>query len=495
MEKEEKFRKIFDYSNDAIFIINPAQDKIVDANPSACKMLGYSYKELLEMPMTAIHPHEIERFMNFAKTVTQNRSGWTNELSCMTKTGACVPSEISASILEIDKTNYIIAMIRDVSERQMAKKKLQEAHDLLEQKIIQRTAELSNANVSLKQALSEVEKLKNRFHAEKTYLQQEIKRDHNFEEIIGSSEIVKNVLRKVEQVAATNATVLILGETGTGKELFARAVHNISKRHKRSLVKVNCAALPVNLIESELFGHEKGAFTGALSQKIGRFELADKGTIFLDEIGDLPLELQAKLLRVLQEGEFERLGNSKTIKVDVRVIAATNRDLEKEVLSGIFRKDLFYRLNVFPIVVPPLRERKEDIEVLLKFFIKKYSAKIGKKIDKISTKVIDILKNYYWPGNVRELENIIERSLIISHESEFNLGDWNIQQSSQVEFEEEISGNSLLSLEELEKKHIIKVLEITKWKVSGENGAAKFLNLKPTTLDSKMKKLGIKRIK
>lgn len=265
--------------------------------------------------------------------------------------------------------------------------------------------DLKKTEVALRNALADVEQLKNRLQAENIYLQEEIKLEHNFEDIVCQSKSFKKVLMQVEQVAATDATVLLLGESGTGKELIARAVHNIGPRRRRPLVKVNCAALPANLIESELFGHERGAFTGALSTRIGRFELADGGTVFLDEIGDLSLELQASLLRVLQEGEFERVGGTRTIKVDVRIIAATNRDLEAAVGSGDFREDLFYRLNVFPIKSPPLRERKEDIPLLVKHFIRKHGAKTGKRIEAATQKVMDTLQTYHWPGNVRELEN------------------------------------------------------------------------------------------
>jgi len=338
---------------------------------------------------------------------------------------------------------------------------------------------------ALKNALDEVEILKNRLQAENIYLQDEIKNVHNFEDIITNSENLKKVLKSVEQVAATDATVLILGESGTGKELIARAIHNISSRNERVLVKVNCAVLPANLIESELFGHEKGAFTGAISFKTGRFEMADGGTIFLDEIGELPLELQAKLLRVLQEGEFERLGNPKCIKVNVRIIAATNRILENEVQQGKFREDLYYRLNVFPIHLPPLRERKEDIPMLTNHFVKKYSGKVGKRLDTISRDVFSRLKEYNWPGNVRELENFIERAVIISPENKLVVGDWLPVKNNLSEEAGEIK------LEEVERNYIIKILEKTNWRISGENGAAQILGLKRTTLEARMKKLGI----
>jgi formate hydrogenlyase transcriptional activator len=332
-----------------------------------------------------------------------------------------------------------------------------------------------------------MEKEKALLQAQNQYLQEEIKLTYNFDDIVSRSKSFHRVLQNIEQVAATDATVLILGESGTGKELLARAVHNISNRSKRPLVKVNCAALPANLIESELFGHEKGAFTGALERKIGRFELADSGTIFLDEIGELPIELQAKLLRVLQEGEFERLGNPKTMKVNVRVIAATNRNLEQAIEKKEFREDLYYRLNVFPIHCPPLRERKEDIPLLVKHFCQKYEAKIGKKITNVPQKVMDALIKYNWPGNIRELENIIERALILSRGNTLEFGEWipsDKKQDKKISF---------TTLEDAERQHILDALEKTGWKVSGEKGAAKILGLNATTLEARMKKLGIKR--
>lgn len=343
------------------------------------------------------------------------------------------------------------------------------------------------ANEKLLVAVDEIQSLKDRLEAENTYLQEEIKFEHNFQEIITQSDRFRSVLSSSEQVATTDATVLVLGESGTGKELLARAIHNISKRSDRPLVKVNCAALPANLIESELFGHEKGAFTGAIARKVGRFELADGGTLFLDEVGELPLELQSKLLRALQEGEFEKVGSTTTQKVDVRVIAATNRDLEKEVDSGVFRADLYYRLNVFPINSMPLRERKEDIPLLVKHFVNRYAAKIGKKIVSIPKRVINSLQGYHWPGNIRELENVIERSVILSSGNSLELGDWIPKSPTQSVISE------LDTLNEFERKYIIHVLQKTTWRVSGEKGAAKILGMKPTTLESRMKKLGIKR--
>ena len=333
-----------------------------------------------------------------------------------------------------------------------------------------------------------VRELKDKLQEETVYLQEEIKLSSNFEEIITKSQKFRKVLKDIEQVASTDSTVLIQGETGTGKELIARAIHNNSNRSGRALIKVNCAALAPELIESELFGHEKGAFTGAYNKKAGRFELANKGTLFLDEIGELPLSLQVKLLRVLQEGEFDRLGGTKTIKTDVRVIAATNRNLEKAVEKGDFREDLFYRLNVFPVFVPPLRERKEDIPLLVHHFVKKYSTKTGRQIKETSEKVLKNLTEYNWPGNVRELENIIERAVILCSGSRLVYGSW-------VPVNKINSSNEILTLEENERNHIIKALEATNWRVSGEKGAAKLLDMKRTTLESRMKKLGISRPK
>jgi PAS domain S-box-containing protein len=336
-----------------------------------------------------------------------------------------------------------------------------------------------------------MEQEQDRLLAQNKYLQEEIKLNNNFDQIVSKSKGFHKILQQIEQVASTDATVLILGESGTGKELLARAVHNISNRNKRPLIKINCANLPANLIESELFGHERGAFTGAMEKKIGRFELADGGTIFLDEIGEMPFELQAKLLRVLQEGEFERLGNPKTIKVNVRVIAATNRNLEDAILKKEFREDLFYRLNVFPIFSPPLRNRKEDIPLLINHFVKKYESKMGRVIKIIPEKVVAALMLYDWPGNVRELENMIERALILSKGDTLEYGDW--IPCIKVTSSDTNGKVSLVKMDEVEKEHIISVLEKTNWKVSGEKGAAKLLGLHPSTLDSRMKKLDIKR--
>ena len=335
------------------------------------------------------------------------------------------------------------------------------------------------------QVLMEQEKA--RLEAQNIYLQEEIKGNHNFEELIGASTSLKKVLKNVERVAPTDSTVLITGETGTGKELIARAIHNLSPRKDKPLVKVNCAAIPAGLIESELFGHEKGAFTGALTKKMGRFEVADKGTIFLDEIGELPLDLQSKLLRILQEGEFERVGGIQTFKVNVRVIAATNRNLEQLSKSGQYRPDLYYRLNVFPIHLPALRERVGDIPLLAPYFVRKFAANLGKKIDRIPERMIAVLQRYQWPGNIRELEHVIERAVILSEGPELEPIDWLSPSDNKVDMAK------ALTLEDMERQHICDILEQTNWRVSGEKGAAKILGLNPTTLEARMKKLGIAR--
>ena len=348
--------------------------------------------------------------------------------------------------------------------------------------------ERKTAELELKRALSENIELKQQIEAENIYLKEELKLEGSFNEIVGSSKSLRKVLKQVEQVAKTDSTVLILGETGTGKELIARAIHNASDRKNKSMVKVNCSALPADLIESELFGHEKGAFTGALNRKIGRFELANGGTIFLDEIGDLPIALQTRLLRVLQESEFERVGGEKTIKVDVRVITATNRNLDNQVLEKKFRQDLYYRLNVFPIECPPLRDRVDDIPSLVNHFVNKHNPKVNNKIKTVHQKTIKRLIHYNWPGNIRELEHVIERAVILNQGGQLRLGKWFMDSSIDT-----VVSDDLKTLETLERDYIIKVLEKTNWKIRGKNGAAQILGMQPTTLESRMKKRGIKR--
>jgi formate hydrogenlyase transcriptional activator len=701
-ESEDKFRKIFNHSNDGGFLLDPARGAILDVNPSACRMLGYAREELLALHISDIHPDEMPRLTAFTEAVLADGTGWTDALTCLTKRGEKLPAEFSASAVALDgqprivvwvreisarKTaeaalreseerfrllvehaadafyvmeqdgrivdvngraceatgytrqelltmsvwdvsialpperfadlwkqagaggsvtassvhrrrdgttfpveghgclveargkQYLLGLVRDVSERVRADQErrrleerlariLESAMDAIvtvdagrritlfnqaaekvfhcsaaaalgasvEQFLSPRFRELLAAQAAgapdrtesrplwvpegltarradgeefpVEATLSRVEASGETFHTiilrdvnerhrteaelrkvqlERLYLQEEIETELNVADIVGTSPALQRVLREVAQVAGTDSTVLITGETGTGKERIARAIHEASNRRNRVLVKVNCAALPSGLIESEFFGHEKGAFTGALSRRIGRFELADGGTIFLDEIGDLPAELQAKLLHVLQEGEFERVGGTRTLKVDARVIAATNRDLEKAVADDRFRADLYYRLKVFPVHVPPLRERREDIPLLVRYFARMYGAKLGKKLDTIPQERLDALMHYQWPGNVRELGNVIERAAILSRGNELDLSDWLTRPGAQS------PPQAVLTLDDMQRRHIVEVLERTGWRVSGAKGAAHILALKPSTLRARMQKLGIRR--
>ena len=371
---------------------------------------------------------------------------------------------------------------------------LRDQNASLEIEVSKRTAELVVAKEEAEKgrqraeaSLAEILQLKEQLEGERAYLQEEIKLENNHGEIIGQSDALKYVLYKVGQIASSNTTVLVHGETGTGKELVARALHNMSLRKNQALVKVNCATLPANLIESELFGHEKGSFTGSVSKHLGRFEIANGATLFLDEIGELPLELQAKLLRVLQDGEFERVGSSHTIKVDVRIIAATNRNLQEEARNGRFREDLWYRLNIFPVTMPPLRDRLDDIPLLVDFYVKKISKRLGKAIEFIPETVMEALKEYNWPGNIRELENVLERAVINSSGPKLRLVD-ELKKSLK-----DVSSTSPMTMEAVERDHILRVLEQTNWKVSGKNSASEILGLDRSTLRARMSKLNIEK--
>jgi len=447
-------------------------------NPAAAAILGWSADELLGKPQHDIIHHTKPDGSPYPKHACPIYAAFTdgavhrvdNELFWR-KDGTSIAVEYVSTPVRDDTGELVGAVVtfNDITERKRQEHALQSA-------------------------LAEVEQLKERLHQENLYLRQEIKVSHNFEEMIGQSDSLARAERQIEQVAATDATVLVLGETGVGKELFVRAIHNLSSRKDRPLVKVNCAALPSTLIESELFGHEKGAFTGATTRRTGRFELADHGTIFLDEIGELPLELQAKLLRVIQEGEFERLGSSRTIKVDIRIVAATNRDLSKMVLTGEFRDDLYYRLNVFPLKVPPLRERREDIPQLVTHFVAKFSKKLGRRIDSIPEHVQVALRAYDWPGNIRELENVIERAVILANDSTLRIDE--ALETRPTVPRETIDTDSRVdqrSLEQVERDHILDVLEQTGWRIGGDHGAAVILDLHPNTLRSRMKKLGLSK--
>ncbi|MBU1398507.1 MAG: sigma 54-interacting transcriptional regulator [Proteobacteria bacterium] len=385
-----------------------------------------------------------------------------------------------------NRTRLILLAIEDVTNREYYKRDLEELVKKRTAELIVAMEEAEKRKQTAETALSEIKKLKDQLEAERAYLQEEIKLEYDHEKIIGHSDGLKYVLYKIEQIAGSDTIVLVLGETGTGKELVARAIHGLSLRKNRALVKVNCAALPSNLIESELFGYEKGAFTGSHSRRIGRFEVANSATLFLDEIGELPLELQPKLLRVLQDGEFERLGSSQTIKVDVRIIAATNRNLEEEVRNGHFREDLWYRLNIFPITMPPLRDRMDDIPLLVDFYVKKISKRMGRTIEVIPMNVMNALTDYRWPGNVRELENVLERAVINSSGPKLRLVD---------ELKKPIKGLSISqkTLQEVERNYILQTLEQTHWKVGGKNSAAEILGLDRSTLRARMRKFNIRK--
>jgi PAS domain S-box-containing protein len=403
--------------------------------------------------------------------------------------------------LELEEVNA--HLLREIGERTRAEDELRNAHDELEVRVRERTGELSRVNEQLTQeidehkkaeeslqvAYAEIDQLKDRLQAENVYLRQEVARKHNFGEIIGQSSALSYVLFRVEQVAPQDATVLLLGETGTGKGVVASAIHIRSARKNRPMITVNCTSLPANLIEAELFGRERGAFTGAHDRQIGRFELADGGTIFLDEIGDLPLELQSKLLRVIQNGEFERLGSSRTIKVNVRIIAATNRNLEEGIRGGKFREDLFYRLNVFPITMPPLRQRPEDIPLLVNHFVIKFNKKMGRKIETVAKDTMTALQEYHWPGNVRELESVIERAIITSPGIALQVLD----RFDTFRKAEPKAGQEVEALIDLELHHIQQVLLKTGWRIEGKNGAALLLGMNPSTLRARMRKFGIRR--
>ena len=385
-----------------------------------------------------------------------------------------------------NQPKFIFLAIADVTELEYNRRGLEQMAEKRLIELIEAREEAEKRRQLAETSLLEIKKLKDQLEAERAYLQDEIKLEYNHENILGESDGLKDVHYKIEQISRSNTTVLILGETGTGKELVARALHSSSLRKNRALIKVNCATLPANLIESELFGHEKGAFTGTQARHLGRFEVADGGTLFLDEIGELPLDLQAKLLRVIQDGEFERLGSSHTIKVDTRILAATNRNLEEEVRNGRFREDLWYRLNIFPITVPPLRTRPDDIPLLVDFYVKKIAKRIGKAIDIIPKGVMNILQDYHWPGNIRELENVLERAVINSSGPKLRLIDELRQPRKDL-------GTGQKTLRTVEKEHILQILEQTKWKISGKDSAAEILGLDRSTLRARMRKLNISK--
>ncbi|MGD0280904.1 MAG: sigma 54-interacting transcriptional regulator [Dissulfurispiraceae bacterium] len=498
---ETRYRRLFETAQDGILLLDAVTGQILDVNPFLLKMLGYPHKDFLGKKLWEIGPFRdsAESMLRFSELQTKGYVRYEH-LPLETKDGRLINVEFVSNVYLVDQDKIIQCNVRDITLRTEVEEKLRQAYDKMDLRVKERTAELAEANQqllleieerkkaeeSLRETLKEVKQLKRQLSEENLYLKEEYNLLHSHEDIVGNSEAIRTVLKQIEQVAGTESTVLIQGKTGTGKELVANAIHGLSTRKNRLMIKVNCGALPPTLIESELFGREKGAFTGALSKQSGRFELADASTIFLDEIDALPLELQAKLLRVLESGEFERLGSPRTVKVDVRIISATNRDLAGLVREGGFREDLYYRLNIFQIVVPPLCERREDILPLVWSFVQEFSKRMGKRIESIPQKGVEALQAYPWPGNVRELKNVTERAMIITTGSVLNLDVPKIAQSGADHSE---------TLEEAEKRHIIEALNSTGWRVSGKGGAAEILGINPKTLESRIRKLGIRRNK
>jgi PAS domain S-box-containing protein len=456
-------RFTLDISKDIVLWVRP--DATIEYINNAIEpLLGYLPEEALQLRIYDIDPSYNEDTFQQSWENLKSHKGSIFETQLKHKDGHLIPCEIGTNYLEYEGKEYNCAFIRDLRPQKQKTRALEEA-------------------------MEQISQLSEQLEIENTSLKEEIAKRYNFNNIITKSDRYQRVLQRIGQVAQTEATVLLVGETGTGKELLARAIHQKSRRKDKPMINVNCAALPKDLVESELFGHEKGAFTGAYQQKKGRFELANGGTLFLDEIGELPLELQPKLLRVLQEGVFERVGATESIKVNVRIVAATNRHLDKMVDQGTFREDLYYRLNVFPIENLPLRERKEDIPLLVHHFVNKYSSKAGKKIEELPAAAMKRLMKYEFPGNVRELENIVERAVILSTGKVLNLSD---SLTARKKTKKRGKGE-FPSFEDVQRQHIVKALERTNWRITGPKGAGKLLKMNDRTLMSKMRKLGIKR--
>lgn len=461
---------------DGVLIVDK-KGMIRECNLAAEKMFGYPRGDLLGTRIEQLLP---ERFRNkhsghrhgFHAHTASRTMGERQDLYALRADGQEFSVDIALIPLELEGEQFVGTQLRDMTWRTEHAKKL-------------------------KASLAEVQRLKSQIEAENLTLHRELSNQHGYEEIVGHSPVLRQVLAQVDKVAPTNATVLITGETGTGKELLARAVHQHSKRREMLFLPVNCASLPANLVESELFGHEKGAFTGATSERMGRFEQANHGTIFMDEIGDMPLEAQAKVLRVLQSGDFERVGSTKLRQTDVRVVAATNKDLKVEVREGRFRRDLYHRLSTFPLHMPPLRERREDIPLLTSFLITRKARQLGRTIKQIPKGVMERLMAYDWPGNIRELENVLERSIILSPDQVIQSNTIHLTSPQEPGGQEPKEPRPFTTVDETlrgnEYSHILRICENCGWKIKGPGGAAEKLGLNPGTLYSRMKKLGIKR--
>ena len=460
-EEKEWSEAVMDGMPQLAYVMN-LEGRLIRWNKNYQDFTGYSAEELKDKyPGDFLSDEDYKKVMTEIQKIIEDGQERSVEYDIIVKGGKIIPSYYgSGKLLKIGGESYIIGQTVDISKMKQAQSKIATQ-------------------------LEEIKLLKDQLETENIYLRKELMGTSSYGEIIGESDILKHIQYRIEQVAPMDTTVLLEGETGTGKELFARAIHQRSKRSDQPMITVNCASIPANLIESDLFGHEKGAFTGALQKQMGRFELADGGTIFLDEVSEIPIELQAKLLRVLQNGEFERIGDPRTNKVDVRVIAATNRELEQEILRGRFRKDLYYRLNVYPISIMSLRERVSDIPLLVEHFVKQFNQKLGKNITRIPKKVIEHLRKYDWPGNIRELENVIERAVILSTSSTLS-----VEQLRTPDF---AAKEKLRTLAEQERIYIEEVLNRTLWRIEGPKGAARILDMHPETLRSRMRKLEIVR--
>jgi PAS domain S-box-containing protein len=455
-ESEQRCRALVDQAGDGIELLDET-GRYLDVNAASLRQLGYTRQEMLGLSLFEVEPSINREQFAQRSTSLRNNKMVRAETVHRRKDGSTFPVEVTTSSIQINGEGFLLNLVRDITDRKLAEEELARSY-------------------------REIEQLKVRLEAESKYLKAEIRVSHAHGQIIGRSPGIKRVLHQVEQVAPAECVVLVSGETGTGKELIAQEIHRLSRRHERLMVLVNCAALPSALVESELFGRERGAYTGALTTQVGRFEMAHGSTIFLDEVGELSMEMQAKLLRVLQQGEFQRLGNPKTHKVDVRVIAATNRDLAEEVRKGSFREDLYYRLKVFPVEIPPLRERVEDISPLVFAFLEEFSTRMGKKITKVPRSAMERLEAHSWPGNIRELRNVIEHSVILSSGDVLKLSNLS---------DPPMRDTHAVTLAEAEREHIVKTLESTGWRIKGSHGAARRLALEPSTLYSRMQKLGI----
>ena len=500
-ESRDRYADLYDFAPVGYFTFDK-RGIIEEVNLTGAALLGVEREKLLTRGFGRfVDGEDLSKWDRYLLDIHQNPEKQTCELLLRREDGSSLFAQLES--VQVDSgsgTSVVRSILSDITLRKQAEEALRKAYDEIDLRVKERTAELAEVNQqllleieerrkaedSLQEALKEVRQLKNQLSEENLYLKKEFNLVHSHKDIVGNSEAIKTVLMQIEQVAGTESTVLIQGKTGTGKELVANAIHGLSSRKNRLIIKVNCGALPPTLIESELFGREKGAYTGALSKQSGRFELADASTIFLDEIDALPLDLQAKLLRVLESGEFERLGSPRTVKVDVRIISATNRDLTALVSEGRFREDLYYRLNVFQITVPPLRERLEDILPLVWSFVQEFSKRMGKRIESIPQKSVEALQAYPWPGNVRELKNVTERAMIITTGPVLHLDVPKIAQSG---------ADQRGTLKEIEKQRIIEVLNTTGWQVSGKDGAAEILGINSKTLESRMLRLGIQRNK